>query len=106
MVGGWYLSATSPDGSSSTVTVLIPWFFRNASAFFLSLSMLTVRMTTSFPLYLSASLSSSGISFLHGSHHDAQKSTNTTFPLSDERSTVFPLRSFREKVGARSPAAC
>jgi len=42
---------------------------------------------------------------LHGPHHDAQKSTYTTWPLSLSRVTVSPLAVGSAKAGAASPAS-
>ena len=44
-----------------------------------------------------------GFSLLHGPHHDAQKSINTTFPLSDDNFIFFPLGSLKSNSGAVFP---
>ena len=81
------LSDAASEGNYQWVTGE-PW--RNLSIFFLLLSMLTPTTTRPCSAYFSCSRSSTGISSLHGAHHEAQKSTTTTFPLSSVRSTFLP----------------
>src|SRR5947208_6549515 len=69
-----------------------------SAALLLSSSMLTATISMPLALSLGAMLSRSGSSFLHGSHHEAQKSTRTTLPrsddsLSDEPDSVAPSKS-------------
>ena len=45
-----------------------------------------------------------GFSFLHGPHHDAQKSMIVIFPAICFKETTFPLTSFAEKSALHFPA--
>src|SRR5690606_8615116 len=44
-----------------------------------------------------------GFSLLHGMHHDAQKSNNTTLPFNDDKVISFPSGLLNFKSGAISP---
>src|SRR5688572_17512548 len=62
-------------------------------------------MASPWSRYLDWSRTRSGTSARQGGHHVAQKSRITTFPLSEEEATLFPLRSGRENAGASDPIA-
>src|SRR5258705_4849265 len=56
-----------------------------------------------FLLYFSYACTTLGFSRLHGPHHDAQKSINTTFPLSEDNLTIVLSGLGSTISGARSP---
>src|SRR5690349_14888734 len=70
----------------------------------------TPSMTTPLSLYLRYSFDRSGISFLQGPHHVAQKLTTTTLPLSESCVCATPVVSIIFTSGRHSSpvphAAC
>src|SRR5205085_3909198 len=60
-------------------------------------------MPTTFAFEFAANSFSSGISDMHGAHHEAQKFKTTTWPLSELLSTVLPSSDLREKSGIVLP---
>ena len=63
-------------------------FSTNAVSFSICWSKLTPTISNPFALSFSKAARTLGISFTHGPHHVAQKSTSTTFPVSFATSTA------------------
>src|SRR6188768_2506374 len=87
---GCNTSGSLPLGSWATVSDQLGRELRNVCALSLSSSTETAMIWTPFSLRRPAISSRSGISSMHGAHHDAQMSTSTTLPFSDPRSILPP----------------
>ena len=107
MASIWNTSSVSSCSGRAMVT-FTP---RSSSTFFTSSSltegssMLTARMTTSFWFWKCLrTFSSSGIDCLHGPHHVAQKSSNTTLPRRDSAVYFVPSSPRRASFSIRLPS--